>query len=418
MKFIHTADLHLGKTYRNSRGAKDRYEDFFVMLGRIVARAVKEKVDFVLIGGDLFHTGQILPRTFARTIEVLQPLKEAGILCVAVEGNHDWIHRRDNISWMEALAQMGYLALLRPQRQPDGGFLFQEFDSELGCGGHLRLGDVNLYGVGYLGSQAGLHVPRICQAVETKRNILLFHVGIWTYSPVEIGNMSPEDALPLADVFDYVALGHGHKPYQVKTPAGSPYAFNPGSPECVNFGEETYDKGFYLVSDETGGLQAEFIATQPRPMLSLSISVDGAENLNLAEEQFRTEVENLVDLKDQRPLLYLKLHGQVGFHPFELNREKIEQIIIPLCDPLHVEIRNQLQLADTTGDTTDRASLGLEQIEAEVLTQLISAASDYQQQAPELAQLAIRLRDGVCQGLDEDSLLSLLANRPATDEPA
>lgn len=29
------------------------------------------------------HTGKILPRTFARTIETLQPLKDAAIPCIA-----------------------------------------------------------------------------------------------------------------------------------------------------------------------------------------------------------------------------------------------------------------------------------------------------------------------------------------------
>ena len=107
VKFLHTADIHLGKTYRTSADEIERYEDFFRMLGGIVSDAIAEQVDFVLIAGDLFHTGQILPRTFARTIETLQPLKDAGIPCIAVEGNHDWIHRRDSISWMEALSQMG-----------------------------------------------------------------------------------------------------------------------------------------------------------------------------------------------------------------------------------------------------------------------------------------------------------------------
>jgi DNA repair exonuclease SbcCD nuclease subunit len=99
-RFLHTADIHLGKTYRTSTGAAKRYEDFFHMLGSIVTDAIAEQVDFVLIDRDLFHTGHILPRTFAPTIETLQPLKDAGIPCIAVEGNHGWIHRRDSISWI------------------------------------------------------------------------------------------------------------------------------------------------------------------------------------------------------------------------------------------------------------------------------------------------------------------------------
>ncbi|MGB9082960.1 MAG: DNA repair exonuclease, partial [Desulfuromonadaceae bacterium] len=232
--FIHTADIHLGKTYRTSADAVERSEDFFRMLGGIVSDAVAEQVDFLLIGGDLFHTGQILPRTFSRTIETLQPLKDAGIPCIAVEGNHDWIHRRDSISWMEALSQMGYIRLLRPTRTESGGYRFDPFDLESGSGGYIEIKGLNIYGLGYIGTQAGDHVARICEAATTENNLLLFHVGVWTYSPVEIGNMQPDEALPLAERFDYVALGHGHKPYIVCTPEGRNYAFNPGAPERVN----------------------------------------------------------------------------------------------------------------------------------------------------------------------------------------
>ena len=71
IRFIHTADIHLGKTYRNSPGGAERYEDFFRCLSGIVEDALKAEVDFALICGDLFHTGQILPKTFAKTIETL-----------------------------------------------------------------------------------------------------------------------------------------------------------------------------------------------------------------------------------------------------------------------------------------------------------------------------------------------------------
>ena len=167
MNFLHTADIHLGKTYRTSAGEAERYEDFFRMLGGIVSDAIAEQVDFVLIAGDLFHTGQVLPHTFARTIETLQPLKDAGILCIAVEGNHDWIHRRDNISWMEALSQMGYIHLLRPTRPEAGGYSFDPYDYEQGIGGHIEINGLNIYGLCYIDTQAGNHVDMICEAVTS-----------------------------------------------------------------------------------------------------------------------------------------------------------------------------------------------------------------------------------------------------------
>lgn len=409
MRFIHTADIHLGKTYRNSPGEAERYTDFFGCLAGMVATAVSERVDAVLIGGDLFHVGQILPRTFALTIETLQPLKDAGIPCIAIEGNHDWIHRRESISWMEALSQMGYIRLLRPSRLEDGGYRFDPFDEETGMGGRLEVDGVNIYGLGYIGAQAGSHVERICEAVTTENNLLLFHVGIWTYSPIEIGNMKPEDAQRLAETFGYVALGHGHKPYIVKTPEGVPYAYNPGSPERVNFGEEAYDKGYYLVSAEQGRFSAEFKATSPRPMLVTTVNLNGAGNADEALGRFIAQVkEQLPEKSGRRPLLELKLVGKVGFHPFELGRERLRMALEEIADPLHVEIKNHLSLVSGAAEAEGEKK-SLVEIEQDVLSELICAGSDYQGREAELVRLSLLLRDAVQkEDVDGDELLALL----------
>jgi len=412
MRFIHTADIHLGKTYVNSPGERQRYEDFFSCLAAIVDEAVQERVDFLLIGGDLFHTGQILPKTFARTIEVLQPLKEAGIPCIAIEGNHDWIHRRHNISWMEALSEMGYIRLLRPARTEDGGYRFEPFDEENGSGGHIEIGGLNIYGLGYIGAQAGSHVERICNAVTTDNNLLLFHVGIWKYSPVEIGNMKIEEAYPLADKFGYVALGHGHKQYVIETPDGIPFAYNPGAPERVNFGEEKYDKGYYVVSVEDGKFTPEFRRTDPRPMLVEVVNLDGVENADNALGLFRQQVaEKLAGLIGERaPLLELKLAGRVGFHPFELGREGLRLVLDELASPLHVEIKNHLSLVAMTGGE-EVVKKSLAEIEHDVLRELIAAHSKYQGREDELVKLSIAIRDLALKGeVEDDELLGLISD--------
>lgn len=409
MRFIHTSDIHLGKTYRTSSGEAERYDDFFVCLAGIVKDAVRENVDCVLIGGDLFHVGQILPKTFARTIETLQPLKDAGIPCIAIEGNHDWIHRRDCISWMEALSEMGYIRLLRPARTEEGGYRFEPFDIETGCGGHVAIGDLNIYGLGYIGAQAGGHVERICEAVTTENNLLLFHVGIWSFSPVEIGNMKPEDSHRLAETFGYVALGHGHKPYIVKTPEGKPYAYNPGSPERVNFGEEKYAKGYYLVTAEGGNFTAELKTTSPRPMVVATVNLEGAANVDDALERFVAQVKaQLPEGDERRPLLELKLVGKVAFHPFELGRERLRLALEEVANPLHVEIKNHLSLVSSSG-ASEGLKKSLAEIEQEVLSELIGSGSDYQGREDELIRISMALRDAVKKGdVDGDELLAML----------
>lgn len=408
--FIHTSDIHLGKTYRTSSGEAERYDDFFRALRDIVADAIAERVDFVLVAGDLFHTGQILPRTFARTIKTLQPLKDAGIPCIAVEGNHDWIHRRESISWMEALSQMGYISLLRPSRTENGGYHFESFDPASGMGGRITIKDLTIYGLGYIGTQAGSHVNRICEAVTTENNLLLFHVGVWSYSPVEIGNMQPDEALPLADKFGYVALGHGHKPYVIATPEGRDYAFNPGAPERVNFGEEKYPKGYYFVNLADGVYRHEFRHTKPRPMYVVTVDLEGEEHADGALESFRRQVEKYLPLADdlRHPLLEVRLVGRVGFHPFELGRERLRLSLEKICSPLHVEIKNHLSLVTgrVEGETAKRS---LAEIERDVLGELIAANSIYKGREDELARLSLSIRDMVMKGdVEGEELLGLL----------
>ena len=413
IRFIHTADIHLGKTYRNSPGEAERYEDFFRSLSDIVKISIGKKVDFMLIAGDLFHTGQILPKTFAKTIETLQPLKEAGIPCIAIEGNHDWIHRRNNISWMEALSEMGYIRLLRPTRTEDAGYQFDPFDEETGMGGHIEIEGLNIYGLGYIGTQAGSHVERICNAIATENNLLLFHVGIWKYSPVEIGNMKIEEAHPLADKFQYVALGHGHKPYVIETSDGKPYAYNPGAPERVNFGEEKYDKGYYIVTFEDGKFTPEFRQTNPRPMLVEIINLDGADDADDALARYREQVKEKMAVKtdDRSPLLELKLTGRIGFHPFELGRERLRLTLEDIASPLHVEIKNHLSLvARTGGEEVVKKSLA--EIENDVLHDLIGAHSQYSGREEALTRLSLSIRDLVLKGdVEDDELLGLIPDK-------
>ena len=414
IKYLHTADIHLGKTYRTSADEAERYEDFFRMLGIIISDAIAEQVDFVLIAGDLFHTGQILPRTFARTIETLQSLKDADIPCIAVEGNHDWIHRRDSISWMEALSQMGYIHLLRPTRAENGDYRFDPFDHETGTGGHIEINGINIYGLGYIGTQAGNHVARICEAVTSENNLLLFHVGVWTYSPVEIGNMQPDEALPLADKFDYVALGHGHKPYIITTDDGRNYAYNPGAPERVNFGEEKYDKGYYLVNVVNGEYSHEHRPTSPRPMLVATIDLDGADNADQALESFCTQIAAKLPQTDdpRRSLIEVRLTGRVAFHPFELGRERLRLALDEICNPLHVEIKNHLSLVTRSSDGDD-IKRSLSEIERDVLGELISANSSFKERKDELVSLALAIRDQVMKGdVEGEDLLGLLSREP------
>lgn len=382
-----------------------RSRDFSTVLASLFDRAIEERLDAVVVAGDLFHDADVQPRVFAEAVATLAPLRDAGIPAVFVEGNHDWIHRRDRRSWIEALAEMGYVVLLRPEADEDGRLCFPPWSPATHSGGHIEIGGVTFFGVGYFGAYAGTHVPRIVEAAieaaPDARRALLFHVGVRTYSPNEIGCMSVEEALPLADAFFYVALGHGHKPYVVARD-GVPFAFNPGSPECVNFGEETYGaKGANLVSWPYGEKPSiAHVPTSPRRMFNVRLDASGAGAPDEAALRIATALENILregePLDERRPVVRIRLDGRVGFRPIELTREHIAEAVGQCVDALHVEVDNTLQLA--RADRADESMLELIDVEHAVVSELWAEQSAWRGRTEAMTQLTIDVQRRLLEG--------------------
>ena len=88
-KFIHASDIHLGShQYRN----EDRANDFIHAFEEILTTAVLHQVDFILLGGDVFTSLEMLPGKLTRVVNLLNSFKNETndrILIVAIEGNHD-----------------------------------------------------------------------------------------------------------------------------------------------------------------------------------------------------------------------------------------------------------------------------------------------------------------------------------------
>jgi len=79
LKLLHIADIHLGK--------KGREEHILKQLEKVIEIGIKEKVDLLLIGGDLFDNNEVSKKEKEVLKETLLPLKEK---VVAICGNHDF----------------------------------------------------------------------------------------------------------------------------------------------------------------------------------------------------------------------------------------------------------------------------------------------------------------------------------------
>ncbi len=79
LKLLHIADVHFGK--------KGREEHILKQLEKVVEIGIEEKVDLLLIGGDLFDNNEVSKKEKELLKEVLSPLKNQ---VVAICGNHDF----------------------------------------------------------------------------------------------------------------------------------------------------------------------------------------------------------------------------------------------------------------------------------------------------------------------------------------
>ena len=85
MKFLHTADLHIGKKiYEQSL-----LEDQAYILDRIYETALAEQVEAVVIAGDIYDRAIPSAEAVALLDEFLTKLIEKRIPVIAVSGNHD-----------------------------------------------------------------------------------------------------------------------------------------------------------------------------------------------------------------------------------------------------------------------------------------------------------------------------------------
>ena len=85
MRFLHTADWHVGKTLKG----RPRLDEQEAVLREIVAVARQHEVDAVLVAGDLYDTAAPSAPAQKLVNRTLMGLARAGVPVIAIAGNHD-----------------------------------------------------------------------------------------------------------------------------------------------------------------------------------------------------------------------------------------------------------------------------------------------------------------------------------------
>ncbi len=186
MKFIHIADVHLGAVPdSNQSWGAAREKEIWTSFQNIIDVCNMEKVDLLLVAGDFFHK-QPLVRELKEANYIFSKLETAKVVLMA--GNHDHIAARSyyqEFAWDEKV-HMFLNDVIEPIDFPELG--------------------VEVYGFSYHSRDI---VEPVYDNVKPKQrdkiNLLLAHGGDEKNIPMNRKKL-------LESGFDYIALGHIHKP--------------------------------------------------------------------------------------------------------------------------------------------------------------------------------------------------------------
>ncbi|MEL6554077.1 MAG: DNA repair exonuclease [Cyanobacteria bacterium J06621_11] len=411
-KFLHVSDIHLGFDRYDS---KPRTLDFFYALKDVFEKyAVGERVDFVIIGGDLFEHRNIKPAILNHAQVCLQILQDANIPVLAIEGNHDNAPYGTKSSWLRYLSDWGLLKLLEPGNIKEGEAFYSPWAEDSQRGGYIDLDcGVRVLGSSWYGAAAPRAIEQIAEAMgelppAPGPSVLLFHHGLEGQISRYSGALRYREVLPLQKAgIDYLALGHIHKSY-----VEDDWIFNPGSIEANNVEESQFDRGAFLVEiDEKGKIKAELKTDyQQRSIVRLQQKTRTGELMEAVEEGAITLTKQNIKARkiipEQRPIVELRITGTVGFDRLDLDTRKLQQQLQALSNALIFLLRYDVDEADYDSHISEEASR-LE-VEQEVFTDLLASNNVYKRRAAQLAHGLIDLKDRQMAGESEESLYELV----------
>jgi DNA repair exonuclease SbcCD nuclease subunit len=307
MKFIHCADVHLdtplqglaqypGAPANEIRNATRRAFE------RVLGTAISERVDFVVVAGDLYDTGL---KSFESALffnKQMARLKDAGIGVYLIYGNHDAASK-----------------LIKQIRPPSNVHVFRASEAQTFQDDGLR---VAIHGQSFA-------TPEITQDLAAKYpppipgffNIGVLHTNLAGLS--EHANYAPCSLETLKNKgYQYWALGHVHNRQILCT---DPYVIYPGNIQGRN-GKEQGEKSCELVTvSDAGAISIETIPTSVVPWFQTDIDASGCRTAEEVYERLRLGLEaTLSQSRERVTAVRLRILGTTDAHG-ELSRD-LEQV--------------------------------------------------------------------------------------------
>ncbi len=279
MIFLHTSDWHLGAM----GGERDLWDDQKYFIDAICGIVREKRVDAVLLAGDVYDRSVPAASAIGLYDYAMNRLcGELGVKVLTIAGNHDSAERLASCAGL--LDKAGLYLQGAAQREPrvvdfaDSQVFFLPWMTEEKIKSLYPEERDSINGLTEAYRVAVNHMRE--KFIPGKRHLLLSHAFITNAETstsdraAEIGFATQVPA-SVFEGFDYVALGHIHKPQQVNS-----YIRYSGSPMAYSFGkEERQEKSVTLI--DTAAMTQEVV---PLPLLHRWTTLTGDYEALLAGE--------------------------------------------------------------------------------------------------------------------------------------
>jgi exonuclease SbcD len=317
-RFAHLSDVHIG-AWREEKLARISMDAFRWMLERCLA----EKVDFVVISGDLFDSNIPDLQAVKEAAEAMRAVRDAGVSIYVTYGSHDYSVNATSI--IDVLSGAG---LFTKVVQVEGGEegIRLKFVQDEATGAKLA----GLYGrKNGLESEYYALLDRTPLQKERGFKVFVFHSAIDELRPADYayGQSIPLSLFPKG--FDYYAGGHVHSTV-LKEVEGYGYIAFPGPLFGHGFGDleemaRGKVRGFYLVDFSDRVEKVTFIEVPLPRVIYETIDAEGQTPAQVAKELDRTAAA--AEVKDRIVLVRVSgrlAAGRASEIPFDKARKALE----------------------------------------------------------------------------------------------
>ena len=266
MRFIHTADWHLGKLF----GQRHMTEDQAYVLEELLALCKDAHPDALIIAGDVYDRAVPPPEAVNLFNEILTRIAEQGIRVLYIAGNHDSAVRLDFGAQLLRASGIYPAGIVRAAEPPV--VLSDEYGDvyfsliPYGDPPHVREAfalDENLSFDGALTVQIAAARAQIPLSARSVAVAHAFVIGGQTSESEHALSVGGSDQVSVENfaAYSYTALGHLHAPQR----AGAEHIRYSGSLLKYSFDEARQKKGVELIElDAAGAASHTFYPLTPR----------------------------------------------------------------------------------------------------------------------------------------------------------